>query len=195
MGTPATDMIDAWLNEAALGPYRIEAQWTPLHAEALVERIHDAVTSPSSAILTSLGLLLTMAERNATEGVAPGPDGMEVQSAVGLAQLSMARQLVDAMNLQTKARAFTNALLAPDDRVMLAAVFDARTQGGITRTQLRTLNITDVFTMRRRLDRLVDEVVLQTRGDGADAQYVFSEKATYEWEGYHAAKAVRSETV
>ena len=195
METPATDMIDAWLNGAAQGPYRIEEQWTPQHAEALVERIHDAVTSPSAAMLTSLGLLLMMAERNATEGVPPGPDGSEVQLAVALAQLSMARQLVEAMNLQTKVRAFTDALLATDNRVMLAAISEASTDGGITRTQLRSFNTTDAFTMRRRLDRLVELGVLQMRGDGADVQYAFSEPAKHEWESYHAGKVAQPETV
>lgn len=194
MGTPNTDFIDAWLNAAAQGPYRIETQWTPRHAEAMVERIHDAITAPSQAILTSLGLLLTMAYRNATEGVPPGPDGFETQLAVALAQLSMARQLVDAVNLQTEAATFCAALAKPEDQRLLQAIFDAQDEGGLSQADLRALSITDVFTLRRALDRLSEMGALQTRGEGVEAKYVFSEDAEHEWSRRQSAMAAAAET-
>lgn len=187
MGTPKTDMIDAWLNTAAQGPYRIEEQWTPQHASAMVERIHDAITDPNPAILTSLCLLLGLAERNATEGVPPGPDGFETQLAVALAQLSMARQLVDAVNLQTEAREFCEALAKPEDQKILRAIFVGQADGGLGQGQLRALNATDVFTLRRTLDRLCSGGVLQTRGEGVETKYVFSEDAEHEWARMHAS--------
>lgn len=193
MGTPNTDFIDAWLNDAAQGPYHIEAQWTPRHAEAMVERIHDAITAPNPAVLTSLGLLLSMAERNATEGVPPGPDGFEVELAVALAQLSMSRQLVDAMNLQTEATAFCKALAEPGDQAMLQAILDSQETGGLTRMELRALSTLDAFTLRRHIEKLCDMGLLQTRGEGGDAKYVFSEDAENEWARTHASLEVKAE--
>lgn len=192
MGTPKTDMIDAWLNEAALGPYDIEEQWTPQHAQALVERIHDAATAPNASILTSLGLLLMMAETNAANGMPRGPDG-EVQLTVALGQLSMARMLVDAMNLQTDAKEFCQALAKPEDQRLLQAIFDAQEDGGISATALRALNTTDAFTLRRDLERLCAMGILQTYGTGVEAKYVLSEDAEHEWSRRHRGTAESAE--
>lgn len=186
MASPNTCMIDAWLNAAAQGPYRIEQQWTPQHAHAMAERIHDAIAAPRKEVLASLAFLLGMAYSHATEGVPPGPDGFEVELAVALAQLSMARHLVDIAQAQTHTDALARALAQPKDRTLFQAMAK---NGGLCEAQLRALNTTDVFTLRRTLETLCGTGVLQTQDTDGEVVYTFSEAARLEWVKQHPHSA------
>lgn len=170
-----TNSIDAWLNAAAAGPYRIEEQWSDERSQALTERVHDAATSPGPVMLTSLGLLLTMAETNAREG----RDAFNEKAAFALGELRMARQIVQALNLQEEAHAFNQAMADSENAAVFEAVHAADGEGGLSMAQLRALGVFDAFTLRRRLQHLCEVGVLQTRGE--PAAYVLSEDAEHAW--------------
>lgn len=172
---PTVPTIDVWLNAAAAGPYRIEEQWSDERSLALTERVHDAATSPSSVMLTSLGLLLTMAESNAREGRTTFDD----KAAFALGELRMARQIVQALNLQEEAHAFNQAMAEPENGVLLGAIHSAEGAGGLSMVQLRALGAFDAFTLRRRLQNLCELGVLQTQGESTT--YVLSEDAEHAW--------------
>ena len=181
------NMIDAWLNEAACGYYRIEDSWTPVHTTALVERMHDAITSPDATILMSLELLLGLALQNATGSISLEMDGNNTQRASALGQLEMARQLVEALNLQTEAQDFRRAIAEPTNNTILEAIYNAQSDEGLTMAQLRALNVSDAFTLRRSLEKLCDIGVLEMRGtDCLDVSslsnsYLLSAGAEFQW--------------
>ena len=168
--------IDSWLNSAGSGPYRIEDEWSDTLSLALAERVHDAATAPSSVKLTSLGLLLTMVETNAREG----RDTFDEKATFALGELRMARQIVQALNLQAEAHAFNQALADTTNNALLDAIHAAEGDGGLSMAHLRALGICDAFTLSRKLQHLCEVGVLQTRG-GPPLKYVFSEDAEDAW--------------
>lgn len=176
MNSPITLNIDAWLDRAGNGPYAIERSWTVEHSQELIERLHEAITAPKQAEMVKLAVRCAVAERHALAFSEPPADMRATTVRIqATTQLGMAAKLLEELSCRSQSTTVHNAVWDPSNEALMKAL-DGKDEG-LTMAQLRSIDHRDVFTLRRHLQVLVQNSVLRTWGEGANARYALSMQA------------------